>query len=440
MISSFLLTTALVLAQVSDEPAAPADGSIAAEQELSLERRREVQRLLGQLEATERARRDEAELALTKQGPLLLPLLPEITNRTSGELKQRLERIRRQLETQAAEQTTVGSFVTLQGTMKLSEALSALEKQTGNRLIDFRGQINQPVGSDSEITVDVTHEPYWSALDQIFDQAGLTIYNYGGPSRAMAFVAQPEGAARRQGRAAYQGLFRVEPTTIYAEKNLRVPSASNMVANLEILWEPRVLPISIRQDLADISLVGSDGEPLPLATTGTISVPVQSTVSGVDIRLAVQLPERTVQKIALLKGRFTALVPGRVEAFEFTELLDARNVERKRGGITVSLDRVRQNSCDVYEFNVRLRMDNGGEALQSHLDWAANNEAILINPQGISVGEPNYEKYLERGNEVGYRYLFPLDQKLDGYKFIYKTPAAMVDVTVDFELHDIDLP
>ena len=107
--------------------------------------------------------------------------------------------------------------------------------------------------------------------------------------------------------------------------------------------------------------------------------------------------------------------------------------------MTVVLDRVRRNG-GVQEISVRLRFDQPGDSLQSHLDWVSNNEAILLDASGKQADEPNYEKYLERENEVGFSYLFPVSGPLIGYTFIYKTPSGIADVPIDYELKDITLP
>jgi hypothetical protein len=392
------------------------------------------------LEDRQRAVRDESEKRLTELGPAVLPLLPPIDSQTSGELKQRLERIREQLEKLQARSAAEGSHVTLKGKMSLVEALAALEKQTGNQAVDFRGRFNQqPPDTDREVEVDFDNVPYWQALDRVLDLAGLTVYNYGAQGRSLALIARPEGGLQRQGRAAYSGLFRVEATSVRAERDLRNPQSGSLVLTMEVIWEPRVLPIIIRQALDDIQIQGDEGETLTLASMGMVQVPVQSTVSGVDIHLPIELPSRDVHRIGSLKGRFTALVPGREEVFEFANLAEAQNVEQKRAGLSVTLDRVRRNA-DIHEIRVRLRLQDAAESLQSHLDWVANNQVALLDPQGNKVDEPNFEKYLERENEVGYAYLFPLAGELTGYKFIYKTPAVIIDVPVEYELKEIPLP
>jgi hypothetical protein len=146
-----------------------------------------------------------------------------------------------------------------------------------------------------------------------------------------------------------------------------------------------------------------------------------------------------VKAISSLKGRLYAMVPGREESFEFNALSTARNVTSQRGGLEVTLERVRQNGT-VYEFRVRLRLLNEGDSFQSHLDWVSNNVVYLVNAQGERVEQPNFERYLEREREVGYAYLFPLSGELDDYRLVYRSPAAILTIPVDYELKEIPLP
>ena len=208
--------------------------------------------------------------------------------------------------------------------------------------------------------------------------------------------------------------------------------------NVEMLWEPRVLPIQIRQDLEDVELTTDNGETLSVASTGTIQLPVQPGVASVDIRLPLSLPSRDAKEIKSLKGRFTALVPGGDVTFEFTNLA-ARNVSQRKAGITVVLDQVFRND-GVQQINVILRLDQAGEALQSHLDWVENNVVRLVDPNGNVADEPGYEKYRERDSEVGYSYIFPIEEDLDGWKLIYTTPAGIAEVPVEYEVENIALP
>ena len=125
--------------------------------------------------------------------------------------------------------------------------------------------------------------------------------------------------------------------------------------------------------------------------------------------------------------------------FEFDKLANARGIVKQQSGVTITLDRVTKNR-DIYEIRIRVKLAQNSERSQSHLDWAANNVIQLISPDGKRIEDPNYERYFERDNEIGFRYLFPLEDDIKDYKLRYKTPASMIEVPVEYEIKGIDLP
>ena len=56
--------------------------------------------------------------------------------------------------------------------MRLSKILAEMQKQSGNPIIDARRQLGQPA-DDPELKVDFDKTPFWRALDEVLDQAGL---------------------------------------------------------------------------------------------------------------------------------------------------------------------------------------------------------------------------------------------------------------------------
>jgi hypothetical protein len=157
-----------------------------------------------------------------------------------------------------------------------------------------------------------------------------------------------------------------------------------------------------------------------------------------DLFLA--LPKRSAKKIARLSGKFTALVPGRAETFEFSKLDKAKNESLERGGVVVTLEQVRKND-DVIEARLRIKFDEASNALESHRGWIDENEAFMLDPQGNKIEAGGRERNLVAENEVGYSYLFdPGEVPIAQCRFVYKTPAALFKVPVDFELTDLELP
>lgn len=419
MVSALLVATCLMAAQ--DEEKNPTDLGP------------EVRKLVRQLRDDELAVRDAAEKALTDLGTEVLSYLPRVDDRTPAEIKVRLGRITKALETKFAAEVTRPTTVSLEGEMTLGDALEAIEKQTGNRV---EGVENR----DPKVRMDFLQTTYWEAMDQILDRVGLTLNPYGGAANALSVVDRPEGQLERHGRAAYSSLFRFEITRLESARDLRRTDMGSLQLALEVSWEPRMTPIVISQALADIQAVDENGNTLSSADDGARELQGQKDAFSGELGLPLRLPDRSVKKIASFKGKLTALVPGRVETFEFVDLPQLNQEELSRGGVTVTVDRFRKTNEDVFELRVRVRFDEASNALESHRGWLYNNEANLVDKTGQQVPAATTETFLQEDNEVGIAYYYAIEDAPETYKFVYRTPASIVPLEVEYELKDIELP
>lgn len=390
------------------------------------------------LDHRELARRNAAEAALLSLGPEGLAALPEITPTVTGEVRQRLLRIRDQLQRQGAAQSLEGSRVTLQGNFVLTEALQMIEKETSNRFLDYRPKFGQPI-TDPNLVADWKQTPFWPAIDELLDQAGLTIYNYAGERHALALVHRPTTERPRRARGTYTGLFRLEPLRVLATRELRDPSQDKYQLDIELLWEPRITPALIRHATQHVQIEYGDGPAIPINDGTTHDIPVQATISGVEVPLLLPPPPPAVKAIKTLRGRMIALVPGPATSFEFQDLTLEQESSQRHGGMTVTLVPARKND-GFYEFPIRVQLDEETGSFASHLHWITDNQIELIDPQGKVQRDPNFERFLERENELGLVFLFPAAGDLRGYRLIYKTPVALLPVEINYELKDIRLP
>jgi hypothetical protein len=400
-----------------------------------------VRQLVRKLDAPQKAGREDAEKALLALGAKILDHLPENTDRMSAEAGQRLDRIKEKLEKSEAESTLETTSVTLSGEKPLSDILAVIEKETGNHIVDLRSEFGQEVG-DPKLKVDFDKKPFWLALDEVLDQAGLTIYPYASEGGGLGLTSRGESRLPRQGgTAVYSGAFRVEGTEFIARRDLRDPMSHMLNLTLEAAWEPRLRPIVIMQPLAAVEATDDNGQPISVsAMEGEMQFPVDSDMKSVELPIQFQLPERNVRRIASLKGKLTALLPGRVETFRFGNLDKTKRVDRKRGGVTVALESVRKNAA-VWEVRVLMIFEKATGALESHLStgWVSNNFAALEGPDKKTLPYAGLETTRETETEVGMAYYFDVPD-LKGYTFVYKTPTAIVSLPVEYELKDLDLP
>jgi hypothetical protein len=419
-----------------------------------------------------------------------LDLLPPVTGRTPAEVRERLGRVREQLQRQAADAAADASTITLRAdAMRLSKIIAAFERQSGNAIIDGRERLGQPE-SDPLLKVGFDKTPFWAALDELLDQAGLSVYPYS-ERPAIEIVAETENRRARHGRACYSGPFRIEPTEIVARRGLRRSNDQSLAVAVEVAWEPRVRVIQLVSRLSDVTATDDRRQPLAVADAAArLEAAGADRSTAAKFELPFRLPSREVRQIARLRGKLTATIAGNVETFRFQNLADAKNVAQRIAGVTVTLEGV-QKTEQGFEVRILVRFDDAGDALASHRTWIFDNPAYLesvrkVSPLPLGEGQgvrakprdamgagrphPNplpkgegtinddssdslpdgpggkpiryasYDTTAQSTNAVGLAYRFTTALPLDQLRFVYKTPGAIINRGYDYELKGIELP
>lgn len=398
----------------------------------------QVKQLLQQLDAREKSAREAAEQSLLELGPKALDYLPEPTARTSAEVKQRLARVRGKLEKALADSHKEATRITLTGEMKLSEAVESIAKQSGNKLYLAMSDDGGSAG-DEKLTFEIQDEPFWQALDKVLDQANLSLNPYGDQA-GLALSRRGEMGSPRVGRAVYMQAFRIAPLDISAQRDFASGVGNAMQLQLEAAWEPRLLPIIVTVPMGAVSATDDQGKSLSVqGAEQEFEIPVGPGQSTVNLQMAFDLPERSAQKLASVKGRLNVLLPGRQETFEFAKIDKAKKTSQTKAGVTVTIEEVWKNN-DAWEVRVLTRFEDAAGSLQSHLNWVYNNEAKLLSPDGEEIPYDSLETTSEDENEVGMAYIFAREQGLADHTFIYRTPTSVTEVALDFEITDLELP
>ncbi len=424
MLGTLLLTGCAVCCQVDQAPRE--------------DRAPQVRRLVRQLDAVEKDLREQAEKQLLDFGPDVLDFLPRVSNRMSAEVKQRLNRIRTTLERERAEATVKASLITLSvKSTPVSEVLKAIQQQSGNQITDYRDRFNEET-PDPEISVSFDKTPFWEALDEVLDLANLKVYPYG--EQGIAFQARTAMDAPRRGTAAYRDAFRFEGLEIISQRNLRGSTGDRLQLVFEAAWEPRLAPVVISHRSSSVTALDDNMNPIEIeGAEQEMEFQIQPGMSTIEVPLSFTLPPRDVKRLSVVRGTLSMLIPGRVETFVFEDIEQARQIEQTKAGATVTLDRVRRN-IDVWEVRVLVRFDKASRGLESHRGWVENNEAFLIGPDKTKILEETRELVRETDTEVGMAYLFDLPEGPQGHTLVYKTPVAILDFLVEYELKDMELP
>jgi hypothetical protein len=429
------------------QEAQPAADSPDAELALRVD---QLVRRLGDARAAERETAEKELLEIAgasgRQAARLLALLPEPNELMPPGVLDRLAQIRRQVEARAAKASAEGSTFTFSvNQAPLVDVLAAIEKQTGNRLVDKRQQFGGDANGPA-ITLNASFEaePFWSAVDQLLDQANLSIYTYG-EEDALSIVPRGPDDGPRFGWAVYQGPFRFEVLEVQTQRNLRQPARKGLRLQLEASWEPRLQPIALSQPAADLAATDDTGRPLaPAQPQAVFDVEVSRGTQAAEIILPFELPPRDVKQIASLRGKLKALVPGQRARFKFGDLAAAAGKSQRIGGVQVTVDAVRKNNM-IWEIHMRLSLDEPNRALESHRGWVFQNASQLEDAAGARLEDASagFEVTRQTPNEVGVAYLFALPEgkeNLDGLTWVYETPAAIVELLIDYEIKAIDLP
>ena len=324
----------------------------------------------------------------------------------------------------------------------LADALTGFERQTGNRVIDARAESgdNPP---PKRVSLKIDDEPFWSALDELLDAAQMSPYPYA-DGDGLKIVDRPPGTLRRSGRATYADVFRIEATSVEARRGLRSPNESGVELELEIAWEPRLRPVALIQAAADLSAETDDGVAVPTAADDeAFRVEPPANASSVQVTVALQLPGRGSQRLAKLRGRMIAFIPQQKLDFKFKGLATARNAVQRSGGVAVTLRRVAQNE-GLWEIHARVAVDTlpNDDVKDPPRGWVFENVAYLEDAAGGRVDHAGFETTMQDQRETGFAYFFELPEgrKIDEYAWVYRTPAAIQTVPVEFELDDILLP
>jgi hypothetical protein len=405
---------------------------------------RQARKLVRQLDAAEIAARDQAFAELVKLGPDVLEYLPKASDNSPAAVRDAVRRLRREFDRQAADQAMRASTVTLHGKgLLLSKVVEEIEKQTGNKLVLEAAQAAEAAPNDDKpvgptVDVDWKDVAFWAAIDSIASQAKLSLYSFAQDGLRLRSALPNQ---RPQNEAAHHaGPFRFQATGLRLERDLRLTDEALLHIGLEISWEPRLRPITLRQKLDAVQARDKQANPIPVAGQGERSALVHQGSSAVELELPFKAPRRSVLSIAALKGTVEVLIPGKLEAFEFSGLENAKKTEQQRHNATVILDSVRKVN-ELWEVRVRVKYAETFNAFDSHLvSWLLNNEAYLLDDKGKRIENGGFETTNRTEDEIGVAYFFEVPQGLAGHKFVYQTPSTIYQLPVQYELTDLELP
>jgi hypothetical protein len=405
--------------------------------------------LIKQLDAPNLTEREAAERALVALGPEALDVLPRGTTKLSAEVKQRLARVRQQLELAFAKSAAKASPITLAGERPLSDVLRELAKQGNCPLVDARRESVENPG-DPRIQVAFEKTPFWQALDKTLDaaNASLAIRDARGEvPLQLAVVARMKDDKPREQGAVYRGPLRFDIPSADTKQDGNRPANDLLRVVLETAWEPRLQPISLTLTGSDLNAVDDRGRELrvasPMAQWTTSSLGGQG---AVRFTLPFVLPDRDAKSFNL-KGKMSALLSGANVVFRFERLggdqpggaRPAAVASQKIGDATVRIESFRRHN-DEWHIRVRVVYDNPQEAVQSHFDWLYKSRAVLADGDAPRQPAQYDAQAAEDGVIATYAFQAKASDKPGEITLLYTTPAVILTRPFDFEFAAAPIP
>jgi hypothetical protein len=395
----------------------------------------EVRRALRNLEADELQTRDAAETRLIEMGAGVIPFLPEVTPRTSGEIKVRLQRIRQALQATVIEEFFAASLVTLQGDFPLDDALTQISKQTGNQIV----LQNQESLSTRTIQADFTQEPFWSALETIMSQVGLRINPFSTTQNELVLAAAGDQA--QLAPSAYTtGPFRLDVISVQSTLPFHSSLNGQLALSFQLTWEPRLKPVFMQLPMQSLSAQLDSGESLA-ATNPRAAPEVPLNLGGCTAQVDLQLtrPPRTASLVEQLNGELIVAVPSERHKYVFEKFGNGARQVEKYGQVTVTLEGTRRNGA-VYEIRVLVEFQDAQGALDSFRGWILSNEAYLLDKQETRLENVGLQTYAILPNAVGIAYLFQVNGDPDDYRLVYESPGSITKQRIKYRFNQVPLP
>lgn len=400
--------------------------------------------LVERLSAPKVEARAAAEKSLIDLGPRVLPFLPDAADASKPDLTQRLERVREALR-QKEEVTNLGaSKVTLKGQgIRLTEAIKAIQDQTGNPITDLREQYGAEA-TNPALDLDIEDKPFFEALDLVAGKAGVTITPFTGDgSIGLMAGGYAEGGtmpAKAKPMVIYSGPYKILFKQIVAARDFQT-GVGTANAQFEVAWEPRLRPMLMSLKNEDVKVVDDKGaEVPPQVMEGSEDAPLRAADCASELNLNLAAPDRSAKTLASLKVKAAVTVPSGVKAFRFPSLAGV-DVVQKQGDISVTLESTEVDE-QVWKVAIEIQYPEGGPAFESYRQGLFNNRIWLQKPDGSRF--PHNGGFNNTGSDAGkvsFEYLFvDAPGKPADHQLVYEAPSKVVPIPLEFEFKDVPLP
>ena len=402
----------------------------------------DVERLIERLDAGTLRERAAAEQELLGVGPELLPLLPAPELLPSPSAREAVRRIRLRLEHDRAVASVAASQVDVPDSATVEELLEVIARQTGNR-IDPSRLPEEKLARRADLKGG--RAAFWPLMDRLSDAMDFR-FEPDAESGTLRLVPLREEPDARPTAVAHSGAFRIAVESAELRPRFGRENETLLRLRLGILAEPRLRPLFLKFAADDVRVTDETGEAIaPFNPQAQWELPLGEGGKGIRLQLDFVVPRGRVPKQIAVAGSARMLTAAGSETFTFDRLAAAAGTARRRGGVTVKLDRVKfekgGDEAGRAEIGLIVSYDTGGPAFESHRTWIFHNQASLVTDQGMRVErEGNFGTRLQRDGGVAVDYEFTnLTHPFESYQFLYVAPTLLVNAPVDLSISQVSV-
>ena len=419
-----------------------------------------VRRWVVRLDADRKADRQRAEEELLKLGPAVLKWLPEPESLGSRSTAEAIRRVRAKLDRRKAEESVEATRLNVAGSQLLGEALQRMTNETGN-VVAF-DELPKELLSKS---VELPERPrFWDVIESAAKQHDLSWSFVGSPASLTLSPSVANADSPRAVLAATQSkAFRIALKSIRERTVVGENSGTLLRLELDVMSEPRLRPLFLKCAVADVAVSGERKTTKekqlwqPYSPDAKLELTFGQGRRQMSVPLDFRRPEGDWSSLSV-SGKLHIETAAGEEPLQFPPGAEARNVSRRRGGVTVKVLRwetaggAPDNGLEV---TALVTYDTGGPAFESHRSWMLFNVAGLVRAGmmptekpgiGSSMNEMNLLKPthidsdVQPDGSIAVTYRFEkLPLPASEYRFRYVAPTLILDVPLEFELRDVPL-
>lgn len=407
--------------------------------------KQQIAQLIDKLDSNQRAVRQRAEIQLVALGKPVLSLLPPPELLSSNSVRDALQRVRLQIEKQAAKNSIKATVVNLKGRFSFKEVINEITKQTENP-IDITN-LPEPA-LNTMIEVDYHNEPFWKTIDELAQKQSFT-YQFNDSNGALQLLQSrnnKQHLSSEKNLVCYNGPFRIVIRDLLRRPVVGSVNRELLRATFLIQAEPRLRPLFLNYASSEIQAVTKSNRSLPpFNPYAKYELPLGEGGKGLQFTVEWIVNSTQIPKTIQLEGRLKMELAAETLPITFDHLVQSQGAIRRRGNISVELvkaEKIQRDNTEGLNIRIALSYDYGGPAFESHRTWIYHNRAYLEDPQGRKYWlNGSSETTLQNAGKTSVLYRFKgLPPKQEHYQFTYLAPTLITFAPIEFRFEKVPFP